>query len=66
MTRNAMLGRKFDSCHQFAVLLTRHMKPSDAKALCRENGWDGVARALDEQRHMVTRVARPSRPARSH
>ncbi|MEX2648010.1 MAG: hypothetical protein WD673_03250 [Alphaproteobacteria bacterium] len=66
MNRNTLLGRKFDSCHQLAVLLTRHMQPAEAVAVCRENGWDGVRRALEEQNHMITRPALASRSLRAH
>lgn len=57
MDHNALLGRKFDSCHQFAVLLTQHLGPVQALDVCRENGWDGVRRALEVQSEMVTRLA---------
>ena len=63
MDRNAALGRRFDSCHQLAVLLTRHMNRAQAVAVCRENGWDGVRRALETQSTMVTKLS-PSRAAR--
>ena len=58
MDRNAALGRKFDSCHQLAVLLTRHMNQAQAVAVCRDNGWDGVRRAIEAQSTMVTSLSR--------
>jgi hypothetical protein len=39
------------------VLLTQHLGPQQALDVCRENGWDGVRRALEVQSEMVTRVA---------
>jgi hypothetical protein len=57
MDKDSILGRKFDSCHQFAVLLTQHLGPRQAIDVCRENGWDGVRRALEVQSEMVTRFA---------
>ncbi|MBM3583028.1 MAG: hypothetical protein FJX36_00960 [Alphaproteobacteria bacterium] len=57
MDCSSLVGLKFDSCHQFAVLLTQHLGPQQALDVCRENGWDGVRRALEVQSEMVTRVA---------
>ena len=54
MNMATIMGRKFNGCHQLAVLLTRHMDRDEALAVCRENGWDGVTRALEEQGAIVT------------
>jgi len=64
MNMATIMGRKFNGCHQLAVLLTRHMDREEALAVCRENGWDGVTRALEEQRTIVT--AQPVREGTRH
>ncbi len=61
MDYDTLTGQKFNSCHQLALLLTRHMEPRQAIAVCRENGWDGVRTALEEQQHIVTAL-----PPRTH
>jgi hypothetical protein len=54
MTYESLTGRKFNGCHQLAVLLTQHMTPRQAIAVCRENGWHGVGEAVREQARIVT------------
>lgn len=56
MSYEALTGLKFNSCHQLAVLLTQHMPRQQAIDVCRENGWDGVLKVLEEQRYMGTQV----------
>jgi hypothetical protein len=65
MTYESLTGRKFNGCHQLAVLLTQHMTPSQAIAVCRENGWHGVGSAIREQSRIVT-AQPPARPAARH
>lgn len=48
------MGKKFNSSHQLALLLCRHMGEERARQTARSNGWAGVLTALDEQTAMVT------------
>lgn len=56
MSYETLTGQKFNSCHQLAVLLIQHMPRQEAIDVCRENGWDGVLKALEEQRFIVTNL----------
>ena len=49
------LGRKFNADHQIAILLDRHLGRGGAEQACREQGWEDVLKALDEQASIVTR-----------
>ena len=48
------LGHKFNDDHQIAILLARHLGRDGAADTCREQGWDRVLTALDEQGQIVT------------
>ena len=52
--KNICLGKKFNSNHQLALILARHMGEDKARETASNNGWEGVIEALDEQTAMVT------------
>ena len=56
MNDQALIGHRFNGCHQLAIILTQHLTAAAALAACRENGWSGVKRALEEQTRMVTAI----------
>ncbi|MDH5187937.1 MAG: hypothetical protein OEW37_03145 [Rhodospirillaceae bacterium] len=52
--KEVYLGEKFNSNHQLALILSRHMGKKKACATAKKNGWEGVLQALSEQMAIVT------------
>jgi len=54
MNAEISLGRKFNSNHQLAIILSRHLGLQGARQTAFKNGWKGVLAALEEQKTIVT------------